>query len=71
MKNKVDEAAFTEFLSRVLKTVETEADIDELAELKKIYKKAVPFFRRSYVGAYLAKLVLSEGKFVEKFSRLC
>lgn len=68
-QTKFDEAAFAEFLARVLKKVETEADIDELTELKKLYKKHVPFFRRSYVGAYLAKLAFSGGRVGERAPR--
>lgn len=68
-QTKFNEAAFGEFLARSLKKVETEVDIDELTELTKLYKKHVPFFRRSYMGAYLAKLAFSDVKVGERPSR--
>ena len=58
---EITEEQFSSFLLETVKRVETEADPDELAKLKKIFKKTVPFGRRSYVAAYLTKMLLSSG----------
>lgn len=64
MSNKIEaeikEEQMTTFLNDVLKKVEHEADPDELARLRKIFKKCIPLGRRSYVAAFLTKMLLSE-----------
>ena len=64
MSNKIEaeikEEQMTAFLNDVLKKVEHEADPDELARLRKLFKKCIPLGRRSYVAAFLTKMLLSE-----------
>ncbi|MCR5606237.1 MAG: DbpA RNA binding domain-containing protein [Treponema sp.] len=70
---EITEEQFSSFLVDAVKRVETEADPDELAKLKKIFKKTVPFGRRSYVAAYLTKMLLSttgsRSRFAKKSER--
>ena len=70
-KNEVEikEEQMTEFLSGMLSKVEHEADPDELARLKKIFKKCIPLGRRSYVAAYITKLLLSGESSKPRFLR--
>ena len=73
----VNEEQIASFLLDALKSVETasESDINALNEIKKIFKKNIPFFRRKYVAAYLIKQATSSrgGRYSrdrgERFSR--
>lgn len=44
-------------LNDAVARVQSEEDPDEMNELKKLFKKTVPFSRRAYVSAYLAKML--------------
>jgi hypothetical protein len=52
----IDMDQFAEFLKGAVDKVKMEENPDVLNELKKVYKKNVPFSMRGYVAAYLAKL---------------
>ncbi|AEE16050.1 DbpA RNA binding domain-containing protein [Treponema brennaborense] len=54
-----DEERFTALLSDAVDRVKTEEDPVVLNELKKLFKKNVPFTLRMYVAAYLAKSGMS------------
>ena len=64
---EISEEQFSSYLLDAVKKVETETDLDELARLRKIFKKSVPFGRRSYVAAYLAKLLVKSGRGRSRF----
>ena len=53
----VNEEQIAAFLAEAVKHVEgaSESEIKALAQIKKLFKKNVPFSRRSYVAAYLIK----------------
>ena len=70
-KNEIEikEEQMTEFLADALKKVEQEADPDELSKLKRIFKKCIPLGRRSYVAAYLAKMLMTIDSGHPKFLR--
>ena len=58
-ENNTTEEAFVSALKSAVDAVKTDADLDELNRLKKLFKQTVPFNLRSYVGAYLAKQLCS------------
>ncbi len=60
-ENNTTEEAFVSALKSAVDAVKTDADLDELNRLKKLFKQTVPFNLRSYVGAYLAKQLCSRG----------
>ena len=64
-KTLVSEEQISNFLADALKQVEdaSNADILTLNEIKKLFKKNVPFSRRSYVAAYLIKQATSRMRF--------
>ena len=53
----VNEEQIAAFLKDAVSRVEnaSEADVKVLNQIKKLFKKNVPFSRRSYVAAYLIK----------------
>ncbi|HAK69293.1 MAG TPA: hypothetical protein DCM57_06495 [Treponema sp.] len=55
--NAVNEEQIASFLADAVKSVEgaSVADIDALNEIKKLFKKNVPFSKRKYVAAWLVK----------------
>lgn len=56
---------YTQYLKNVLQEVRTHADPAFMNKLKKTYKNVIPIGMRSYVGAYLAKLLSEESNFSE------
>ena len=55
INNTFDEERFIAVLEEAINKVKTEEDPDLLTEMKKLFKKHVPFSLRNYVAAYLAK----------------
>ena len=55
----INAEALAAYLREIVSKVESEEDPDEMNELKKIFKQNVPFGRRTYVAAYLAKQLSS------------
>lgn len=55
INNTFDEERFVAVLEEAINKVKTEEDPVVLTEMKKLFKKHVPFSLRSYVAAYLAK----------------
>ena len=53
--DEIDINLFVSILNDAVSKVKTEEDPEILTDLKKIYKKNVPFALRTYVAAYLAK----------------
>lgn len=53
--NSFDESRFVALLEDAISKVKTEEDPIVLTEMKKLFKKHVPFTLRTYVAAYLAK----------------
>ena len=53
--NEVDMNLFVSILNDAVSKVKTEEDPEILTDLKKVFKKNVPFSLRMYVAAYLAK----------------
>ncbi len=58
----VDGEQVAAFLQETVKRVKTEEDPAELNELKKLFKKNVPFSLRSYVVASLVRQLIQGGK---------
>ncbi|QTQ12405.1 DbpA RNA binding domain-containing protein [Treponema parvum] len=56
--DEIDINLFVSILNDAVSKVKTEEDPEVLTDLKKIYKKNVPFSLRTYVAAYLAKLAM-------------
>ena len=54
-ENEVDMNLFVSILKDAVSKVKTEEDVEILTDLKKVFKKNVPFSLRMYVAAYLAK----------------
>lgn len=54
INNTFDEERFVAILEEAINKVKTEEDPVVLTEMKKLFKKHVPFTLRSYVAAYLA-----------------
>src|SRR5574344_1118554 len=53
--NSINEEQISAYLSDVLSKVESDSDPETLNQLKKIFKKNIPFSRRMYVAAWLVK----------------
>ena len=69
-KNSSDfEEQFRAFLQEAIEKVQSEEDPIVLNDFKKLFKKTVPFARRSYVAAFLAKEMLSRGFQLSRGSR--
>ena len=58
---EIDKERVTSFLKNALNKVMTEENPDLLNDLKKIFKRTIPFSKRMYVAAYLTKEM--QGKF--------
>ena len=54
-ENEIDMDQLAAFLKDAVETVKTQENPDLLNDIKKVYKKNVPFTLRSYVAAYLTK----------------
>ncbi len=65
----INAEALAAYLQEIVSRVESEEDPDEMNELKKIFKQNVPFGRRSYVAAYLAKQVSSNTRGFQRRER--
>ncbi|MFC2281676.1 MAG: hypothetical protein ACFNLN_08890, partial [Treponema socranskii subsp. buccale] len=52
---EIDKERVTSFLKNALNKVMTEENPDLLNDLKKIFKRTIPFSKRMYVAAYLTK----------------
>ena len=63
------EEQFRAFLQEAIEKVQSEEDPIVLNDFKKLFKKTVPFARRSYVAAFLAKEMLSRGFQLSRGSR--
>lgn len=50
-----DTADIEQALKDLVSRIRSEADPDELNRIRKVFRKAVPLFMRSYVAAYLVK----------------
>ncbi len=55
--NSFDESRFVALLEDAISKVKTEEDPIVLTEMKRLFKKHVPFTLRTYVAAYLAKQI--------------
>ncbi|WP_407434876.1 DbpA RNA binding domain-containing protein [Treponema sp.] len=55
-ENEIDLDQLAAFLQNAVEKVKTEENPDLLNDIKKVYKKNVPFSLRMYVAAYLTKL---------------
>jgi len=55
-ENEIDLDQLAAFLQNAVEKVKTEENPDLLNDVKKVYKKNVPFSLRMYVAAYLTKL---------------
>ena len=60
-KIEIDKERVVSFLKNALNKVMTEENPDLLNDLKKIFKRTIPFSKRMYVAAYLTKEM--QGKF--------
>ena len=54
-ENEIDMDQLAAFLKDAVEKVKTQENPDLLNDIKKVYKKNVPFTLRSYVAAYLTK----------------
>lgn len=50
-----DVQALQERLSTIIDEIKTSSDPEELNEVRRVFRKNVPFFMRAYVAAYLLK----------------
>lgn len=66
--NSFDEERFVAVLEEAISKVKTEEDPVVLTDMKKLFKKHVPFTLRSYVAAYLAKQACQGFKGGSKYS---
>ena len=57
-----DEAQYSAFLQEAVNKVKTEEDPLVLNQMKKLFKKNVPFTLRGYVAAYVAKQAMGDFK---------
>lgn len=55
---RVDVDKIKGFLENTLNKLKTESDIETLTSIKKVYKKTVPFWLRSYVASFLIDEIL-------------
>ena len=61
-ENEIDFERVAEFLKASVQQVKTQEDVDTLIQLKKVFKKNVPFTLRGYLSAYLLKLASGNGR---------
>ena len=55
-ETEIDFDRIAEFLKASVQQVKTQEDVDTLIQLKKVFKKNVPFTLRGYLAAYLLKV---------------
>jgi hypothetical protein len=58
---RFNEEDFISLLKNVVQHIQEDEDLVEITRLKRVFKKAVPLSRRSYVGCFLAKILLEQG----------
>ena len=58
---RFSEEDFISLLKNAVQHIQENEDLVEITRLKHVFKKAVPFSRRSYVGCYFAKILLEQG----------
>ena len=68
INNSFDEERFVAVLEEAINKVKTEEDPVLLTDMKKLFKKHVPFTLRTYVAAYLAKQACQGFKGGSKYS---
>lgn len=61
-ENGIDYERVAEFLKASVQQVKTQEDVDVLNELKKVFKKNVPFTLRGYLSAYLLKVATGNAR---------
>lgn len=60
--NEIDFDWIAEFLKASVQQVKTQEDVDTLIQLKKVFKKNVPFTLRGYLSAYLLKVATGNAR---------
>ena len=70
-ENEIDFDWVAEFLKASVQQVKTQEDVDTLIQLKKVFKKNVPFTLRGYLSAYLLKVATGNARrpFVPRHGR--
>lgn len=58
----IDYDRIAEFLKASVQQVKTQEDVDVLIQLKKVFKKNVPFTLRGYLSAYLLKVATGNAR---------
>jgi len=61
-ENEIDFERVAEFLKASVQQVKTQEDVDVLLQLKKVFKKNVPFTLRGYLSAYLLKVATGNAR---------
>ena len=61
-ENEIDFERVAEFLKASVQQVKTQEDVDSLIQLKKVFKKNVPFTLRGYLSAYLLKIATGNAR---------
>ncbi|MDR1785177.1 MAG: DbpA RNA binding domain-containing protein [Spirochaetaceae bacterium] len=58
---RFNDEEYVALLQDAVQRIQNEENLIEITRLKRIFKKTVPLSRRSYVGCYLAKVMLEQG----------
>ena len=61
-ESEIDYDRIAEFLKASVQQVKTQEDVDVLIQLKKVFKKNVPFTLRGYLAAYLLKVATGNAR---------
>ena len=61
-ESEIDYERIAEFLKASVQQVKTQEDVDVLIQLKKVFKKNVPFTLRGYLTAYLLKVATGNAR---------
>lgn len=61
-ENEINYEQIAEFLKASVNQVKTQEDVDVLKQLKKVFKKNVPWNLRGYVSAYLLKIATGNSR---------
>ena len=61
-KSEIDYERIADFLKASIQQVKTQEDIDVLIQLKKVFKKNVPWTLRGYLAAYLLKVATGNAR---------
>jgi len=61
-ESEIDYERIAEFLKASVQQVKTQEDVDVLIQLKKVFKKNVPFTLRGYLAAYLLKVATGNAR---------